>query len=593
MDWVKNIEIKKYIVHFITLIILVLIALYRLYDKPGLWFADEFGYAGTAAYLGGMDWADQIKNIAYYGVGYGLLLAPAYLLCNTSQQVIYYANSFNFIMLIGVFELSVRFLKKLKYDEQSKVIIYLCSLFSTLYINNLVQLQMNWTETLNLFLYWLILNLLINLLQKNRLRTYILLSAFLCFMVIVHMRNIGIVMAACIILLIYLGKTKRVKRSGLILFIIIALLGIILFFYSKELVQDIVWKNSASASVNDIDSSMATVKKAMMINEFPKLIKSILCKLFYAVASTYGLVILGFIHAFKISLEKERNILERLVYFYIVLCFVFQLLIGSVTMINPGRVDCVIYGRYFEHCIGALVGLGIYSLGSESGRNIRKNYLLAIIILLFCALIAHDKIRLFGNTFNVYPCISGVGKYFAKSPNLEEVIIQIVIETILRMSIVLIVYLLISEYKQKRKNIARIILFLPIVIICYSWISDGRTVVDYMLDSEIKRYENINPISNELGKYGYNFRTSEKLYYLVDYEETWNEYLLGLQFTLGKNKLINVPYEEWEVILKNCPKFVIKENTYTNQDIGIMDSFFEEYIPISATNEFVLYKYND
>ena len=160
------------------------------------------------------------------------------------------------------------------------------------------------------------------------------------------------------------------------------------------------------------------------------------------------------------------------------------------------------------------------------------------------------------------------------------------------MGIVLIVYLIIAKCKLEKENVVRIMLFLPIVIICYSWVSDGRIVIDYMLKGEMKRYENIDPISNTLEEYGYTFRMDKELYYLTDYDEEWNEYLLGLQFRIGKNKLINISYDDWDSILKNSPLFVIKRNIYANNDTDIMDSFADVYSPISATSQFILYKYN-
>lgn len=251
-----------------------------------------------------MNWKEQIKNLAYYGVGYGILLVPAYRFCTSSQQIINYASVLNVIMLLGVFELTLRFMKRLCKGKYSIGAIYICGLFSTLYINNLVQIQMNWTEILNLFLYWLVLNIMMDLLEKNNTKSYILLSIFLCYMVIVHLRNVGIVVAAVMTFFVHLINMRKMKTSQLVSFIIIALVGIVLFFYSKELMKSLVWSDSITAKVNDVGSSVQIVRKAISLNEIPILIESILCKFFYAIVSTYGVAVWGLIFACKKIFKK-------------------------------------------------------------------------------------------------------------------------------------------------------------------------------------------------------------------------------------------------------------------------------------------------
>lgn len=584
---------KECFIHIIALVFIVCLATYRIFEKPGLWFGDEFGYAGTAAYLAGMNWTNQISNLPYYGVGYGLLLVPAYILCDNAKQVVCYANLINLLMVLGAFELSIHFLKKMKMEEQSIMAIYLCGVLNSLYINNLVQLQLNWTESLNLLLYWLILCTLVSLFKNNRLRTYICLSVLLCFSIVVHMRNVGIVLSTCIILLLYLLKSKRVKISQVIVFSIIAIIGAFIFFYTKEVIQNVVWYNSQTVSINDVGSSVEIVKTAFSIEHIPALIKSILSKLFYAVVSTYGLVIMGIIYACKKILSKEQDLMERLIFIFVVLCMGIQLVIGSITNIYPGRVDSVIYGRYFEHCMGSLICLGIYSLSVESVKNIRNNCIYSVFIALACSLVAHEQISSFESTFNVYPCISGVAKYFAKSPNLNEVVFQIVTKATIIIFITFVLYVLIRCGQIEVFKKYRIIALLPIVIIGYMWINDGRIVVDYMLESEVKRYENINPISDSLAEYDITYRTNEDIYYFVDTDESWNEYLLGLQFNLGRNRLVNVSYDNWNIVLKEQPRLLITKNAYEDNDIEEMSIFMGEYLPINATSEFILYKHKD
>ena len=588
-----KIEVKKKesLLHIFLFIALLIIVIYRITEKPGLWFADEFGYSGIGAYLGGMDWSDQIKHIGYYGVGYAVLLMPAYRFCNSARQVILYANFLNVMLILVSFELAIRFLKHIL-SNSIYLLIYLYAFTAVLYTNNLVQLHMDWSESLNLCLYWIILNLIMDLIINNKLRTYILLSIFLCFSVMVHMRNIGIVVAAVVVLLLHILKTRKIKIRHIILFTIVVLAGVVIFFLSKKEIQNIVWNNSEEAKVNDISKRLEYLIYAFNLNGLIGMFKSLICKYYYITASTYGLIVFGIIYTIRI-IFKRKNMDISLIYLFCILSFLFPFIISVITTPYPGRVDIVLYGRYYEPCIGAMICFGLHSLTLDNSNEIIKKYCFIIASLICSTLVTHDVINSVASTFAIYPCIAGLGKYFMLGNDLQNVIFHIVLENVLYSICVVTVFVLLLKVNLKKISEKTIALSVFCIFIVCAWIKDARSVIDTMLASEVQRYENINPISERLAYDGITFNSRETLYYLCSDNETWNEYLLGLQFVLGRNKLINVEHEDWNSVLKEANSFIVMDNGYSSNDLEIIDIFQERYVPVCATEEFILYQFID
>ncbi len=152
--------------------ILLYICCYRVNEKPGLWFGDEIGYFSSAAYFMGFDWSDQVSSqLAYYGLGYGFFLIPAFFLCNTLKQLVNYSLHLNVFFICCSFLLGIRLLYRI-HGRKSFAISCICSFVSALYVNNLVQIQMGWPECLNVLLYWIILNLFYDITQNDTLVKY-------------------------------------------------------------------------------------------------------------------------------------------------------------------------------------------------------------------------------------------------------------------------------------------------------------------------------------------------------------------------------------------------------------------------------------
>ena len=198
-------KINRLIIFIICGSIIVCFLGYRIGDKPGLWFADEFGYFASAAYATGINWSSLVsEQLGYYGIGYGLFLIPGFLICKSVKGLMVYTILLNILFLLVSYCLCCRLIWKITGRNKFGLCCIL-SMITVLYINNMVQIHMGWSESINVMIYWIILNAFSNVMEKSRIIDYVIFSATLSYAVIVHMRNALFAIAGVLTLIFYLG----------------------------------------------------------------------------------------------------------------------------------------------------------------------------------------------------------------------------------------------------------------------------------------------------------------------------------------------------------------------------------------------------
>ena len=189
----------------------------------------------------GFDWSSLVsEQLGYYGIGYGLFLIPGFLICKSADGLMGYTVILNVFFSFISYNLCCRLLWKIN-NRNSFGLCCLASMIATLYINNIVQIHMGWSESINIMIYWLILNAFSNVIEKSRIVDYVVFSVVLSYAVIIHMRNVLFAVAGVLVLIIYLLKEKKFDYKKLIIFGCVALAGAGIFFISKMLVQNTVW----------------------------------------------------------------------------------------------------------------------------------------------------------------------------------------------------------------------------------------------------------------------------------------------------------------------------------------------------------------
>ena len=506
---------------------------YRLWDKPGLWFGDEFGYFASAAYVTGFDWSSLVsEQLGYYGIGYGLFLIPGFLICKSADGLMGYTVILNVFFSFISYNLCCRLLWKIN-NRNSFGLCCLASMIATLYINNIVQIHMGWSESINIMIYWLILNAFSNMIEKSRIVDYVVFSVVLSYAVIIHMRNVLFAVAGVLVLIIYLLKEKKFDYKKLIIFGCVALAGAGIFFISKMLVQNTVWVSGEEILVNDVSS---VVSNFHVIGHYSTLVdwmKSFLCKLFYIITSTFGLIVCGSIYGFS----QKRNYIFYLAFIGCFLEFIYTVYSMQIST----RYDAIYYGRYYEPFIGLIICYSIFFLFDLSMG--KRKILLACIAVLtlykICFIVAENMnttiISYGDSTGAIFPCMSGIAKYIFQK-GVGRVPVSAFSDTILYMAIIYGV-VLISHMVTKRNSINTVALIFFLIIIIGVWKESSEDVIDTMIAFEEERYDDVYPVYDALNiTWKENGNTDIYYYSSGDY----SSYVLDLQLLIGRESINSI-----------------------------------------------------
>lgn len=580
-------KIGGYIFQVGCSVLVVFLALYKIGDKVGIYFGDEFGYFSVAGFFAGFDWSEQVSHLGYYGIGYGLLLLPAFLLSKSVHQLMTYAVILNCFFLLLAYLVCLKLLKEI-WHTTSHYILSLVALFAITYVSNLCHIQMGWSETLNVLLYWLCLYIIYKLYATQKGRYYMLLAFILCFSVMVHMRNIMLAIAGMIVVLLYSIKEKKniYKIVGMVIIIVC---GIIIFFVSKSYIKENLYLNSAQSVNNDISSVVSGFANISSKSHFlVDILNSFYGKTFYIISSTGGIVLFGLYYIVKrmrIVDKKE----ELAVYLLSFLSFIFSFLLTVYSATYGVRIDATFYARYYEHTIGFLLIMGIMCI-MESYLKI-KLILLEAFILIY-KLITVFEMKIFEELLNdvhvkgfVTLCVAGVSKYWYKN-NFRNSVINTFLDTLIIL-VGIAVAMICHSYIINRIKVKidfLLILFL-LLIIGKNWIEVACLVNDSTIKDTRERYEQVSPLV-EVIDVDWNEESHKNIYYYTT--GYWNEYMLSCQAAIGKTKVKNIEslerinlLEKIYIILdKNEENFLQKYNELEKMKFKMLEE----------TDQFILYK---
>lgn len=162
----------------------------------------EFGYWGVAAVFAGHDWGDLLSVTDYYFFGYSLILVPLMVLgkVGVSMAVIYkLAVILNAFFMVGQYFLILYVIKELELPIFTPL-KQVASIFMTLYIGNVAQMNVAWTEVYLCFMFWCVIALLVRIIQGYRYGDAFLLIVATSNLIAIHMRAVGVVIAVAIVL---------------------------------------------------------------------------------------------------------------------------------------------------------------------------------------------------------------------------------------------------------------------------------------------------------------------------------------------------------------------------------------------------------
>lgn len=359
-------------------LVLVILLCFGILEMSGIYgfliFPDEFAYWAYAADAAGYDWSDITALGSYFSYGYICILFPMFVLCKDAIAAYRAAVSLNFIFLIIAYFLLTYTMRKMVSDE--KIPVELFSALTILVPWNLFYAQMTMTEALLVSLYVAIGSLLFCYFDNNRLSTLILLMLTLMYTYMVHMRTVGILLSAIMILLMH------ILLRGMNKWHILVVIGMaVLLFAAASHIKDYALLhvyggiNPTLAADNDYRGQIENLRYICTKEGFCDLIITILGGILYLGLAAFGLFYWGMAAIIKYSAEMLKNIRNRVKVtaqeefsLFILLSVAAQIIVSSIYLLRRGEVDDYTYGRYNELIVPFVMVMGFVVLWKARTR---------------------------------------------------------------------------------------------------------------------------------------------------------------------------------------------------------------------------------
>lgn len=374
----------QYLLFFVILIFSVYqYSVHRLYGFSV--YPDEFGYWASAAQWIGYDWSSVASLGYYYSFGYSLILTPILWFCRDSTTAYRMAVFINMSLqcisvglLWGIFK---RLHCPMGYGAEEvrvrKMQIVFAVGVAVFYPAWTFYMQMTLAEALLAFLYIFICYQFVLLLEGLKTRNVIirilLLSIAFLYLHFVHMRTIGVVAAAILVLTFYLWYEPKYRKL-LLMAGAILVIGAIIGVWIKGVVAESVYAaaDAEKQAVNDYTGKLHILKEILTFNGMKQFLQSCAGKLYYLGMASFGL----FYPAAGICIKRTATLLYNISrrdtteekrmgdWFcgFLLLTMLGQFLVVAVSVRGSWRLDSIIYGRYNEYFLPVFMGIGVLAL---------------------------------------------------------------------------------------------------------------------------------------------------------------------------------------------------------------------------------------
>lgn len=346
-------------------------------------FPDEFGYWSYAAKVAGYDWSDIVSMGSYYSYGYSLILIPIFMLIEDAVTAYRIAVIVNFALLAFAFLVLIKLSEKLLGEnvESTKLVIF--AAIAVFYPSWLFYAQMTLTEIVLMAMYVFICALLYDYVENKRLPILILFILVLVYIYMVHMRSVAVVIAGVMALGYYFFSEKVNWKLvlGVLAVGAVLLLGAV---FIKNAVSGVLYADAQmdSYQVNDYGGQIGKLRYILTPEGLKDFCVSLGGKLLYMGMATYGTAYWGIGHIIGCLWRDRRDKAERrsarsVLYIFVLLATVGQLLISTIYTVIPVRIDSITYGRYHEFTFPILMIIGMSAM-----LNAKRIWSSTVIIIL-------------------------------------------------------------------------------------------------------------------------------------------------------------------------------------------------------------------
>ena len=337
-------------------------------------FPDEFAYWSYAARLAGYDWSDVTALAPYYSYGYSLILIPIFVFCKDAVTAYRIAVSINFLFLFLAMVALAGTMKRMMPDKKMPIVLF--SALTVLLPCNLFYTQMTLTEVFLVALYIAAGSVLYRYLENNRLSTLLLLMLILICLYTVHMRTVGVLLAAMIVVTIHIFL-RGDKRWHVLaaLGAALALFAAADFLKQQAFVYVYGGINQELVAANDYSGQMEKIRSVLSLEGFYDLLISLAGKVLYLGLATWGLFYWGIYGMVRQAFALLRNIKkhvsakpQQFFAVFVLLTVAAQIVIGTIYLLTLGEIGDYTYGRYSEMVIPFVMVWGFAVLWKERAR---------------------------------------------------------------------------------------------------------------------------------------------------------------------------------------------------------------------------------
>lgn len=372
---------------------------------------DEFIYWSYAAEACGYDWSDTSSLAPYFSYGYSLILLPLFALCRNAVTAYRIAVSMNFVFLFTGLMSLIKTMKKIVSYDKFKVPVALFCVLAVLIPCNLFYTQMTLTETLLVGLYIAAGSILLQYLENNRLSALVLLMLTLMYLYIVHMRTVGVLISAVIVLCLHiLHRKDRIWHILVSAFIAVLLLIIADLIKQQAFVSIYGGLRRELVLSNDYNGQFDKIKYIFTWKGFYDLLVGILGKILYLGLATWGVFYWGIyalirqIFEMLRSMRRRAEIMPRQEFaLFLLLSAAAQIVIASVYLLTLGEIGDYTYGRYLEMIIPFTMVWGFAVLWKEKRKVILSvTGVLALLQMLITFMVVRQIIATGADNFQGY-----------------------------------------------------------------------------------------------------------------------------------------------------------------------------------------------
>ena len=540
---------------------------------------DEFGYWGNAAQLAGKKWDTLMGATPYYSYGYSLFLVPLYWFVKVPSVMYAASIVFNFILLLISFICGIYITKNINKKVTDTSAIFL-SFINMLYINNLVQSQTAWSETLLYCLVMLCVCVLIYTLKTNSFLGYMFIVIIAMYSYIVHQRSIVLLISiAGVFFLLIVNKKLSLKTFFKITFVI-GILVVIQLLMKKQIMQ--IHQDNSLADINDYSGQIGKLQMLLSFEGVWQIIKNCFGELFYISVSSYCIVPLGIIvsirKAFVLLKEEKKTKIHSCNFYlfcFLILSFIGAVLLSAIFIFEPTRIDMVVYGRYIDYLIGPLMLIGLGQIVDNS--RFMKNILIVVCANIVLALfLQRELIKFSVDTYNAFGS-AGVCKYFFNNPDVNNIILNMVITSV---TVFCVVYFICT----RKTKITALLIACSLSFVGLLWIKQYNQYEDFVIfrmQEENRNY--VKPIANYL--LDKNAKNITFIYDSSDEEAFKNEIENGkvkyFQFLLPDREIKYSSYKD----IENVSGYLLVDN-----NSSIHNLMCDNYVIEIETETFTLLK---